>query len=160
MGDGPSAEELSRLHARSFRGDALWSPTAFAHALNDPRFFLLHLPWPPATVGRAEVRSPGGFLLGRVAADEAEMLTLAVQPALRRRGMGRRLVEGFEEAARMRGGRVGFLEVADDNDAARTLYAALGWREAGRRPGYYRGEPGPGGRAAGTDAVLMRKPLA
>jgi ribosomal-protein-alanine N-acetyltransferase len=164
-GERPKADALFRLHRRCFSGNAMWSARAFAHALNDDRFVLLHAPWPPATVGRAEVDEPGGFVLGRVAVDEADMLTLAIQPALRRRGMARALVTRFEATMRARGARMGYLEVAEDNLPGRALYRAAGWEEAGRRPGYYRAAKaaGPGAAAvpaSGVDAVLMRKRLA
>ena len=78
-----------------------------------------------------------GFILARVAADEAEILTLAVAAQARRAGLGRALVV---EAA-MRAAHAGairlFLEVGAGNGAARALYAGLGFVEAGRRKGYY-----------------------
>jgi ribosomal-protein-alanine N-acetyltransferase len=65
-----------------------------------------------------------------------------VRPAARRSGLGGRLVgEGVLAAAARGAGRV-FLEVAEDNAAARALYARAGFVEAGRRPGYYAGADG------------------
>lgn len=96
-----------------------------------------------------------GFALGRVAADEAELLTVAVAPAARRRGRGRHWLRAFEAEAARRGAETGFLEVAEKNAAARALYAAEGWAEVGRRRGYY-ALPG-GGR---SDALVLRKCLA
>src|SRR5690606_32388544 len=91
-----------------------------------------------------------GFILMRVAADEAEILTLAVRPAARRAGLGGRLVgEGVLTATARGAGRV-FLEVAEDNAAARALYARTGFAEAGRRRGYY--ARADGGR---RDALLL-----
>jgi ribosomal-protein-alanine N-acetyltransferase len=81
---------------------------------------------------------PGrGFILLRVAADEAEVLTLAVWPEARRAGVGLRLVEAGAVEAAARGAERLFLEVADDNAAALALYARCGFREAGRRRAYY-----------------------
>jgi ribosomal-protein-alanine N-acetyltransferase len=79
-----------------------------------------------------------GFALCRLAAEECEVLTCAVEPAFRRRGIGRLILEAaFGEAVR-RGGRSVFLEVAADNDAGVALYAERGLRPVGRRRGYYR----------------------
>jgi ribosomal-protein-alanine N-acetyltransferase len=80
---------------------------------------------------------PVGFLAYRkVAEGEYEILNLAVDPAARRQGVGRRLVE----AAIALGGRW-FLEVRESNIAARRLYDECGFRPAGRRPRYYSNPP-------------------
>ena len=126
---------MAALHATAFEGAARWSEAAFAATLAEPSTFLLD--------------RPDAFLLGRVVADEAELLTLVVAGSGRRRGTARALLAGFDDAARARGATAAFLEVADDNAPARALYAATGWAEAGRRRGYY----------AGTDALILRKPL-
>jgi ribosomal-protein-alanine N-acetyltransferase len=86
-------------------------------------------------------------------AGEAELLTIAVDPAHRRQGLGRTLVEAFLAEARQRGAETAFLEVAEDNTAARTLYTAAGFTQTGRRKGYYRGA----GRV--VDAILMGRTL-
>lgn len=96
---------------------------------------------------------PGGFAVGRVAADEAELLTLAVAPEARRQGVGRRLLSAFETEAKARGARTVFLEVAETNAAARCLYAGAGYASAGYRRDYY----GPAG--ARTGALVLRKVL-
>ena len=79
-----------------------------------------------------------GFLLARRAADEAEILSIGVRPAMQRRGLGRGLVETFVAGLREEGSvhRL-FLEVAADNAAARALYKRTGFREVGRRARYY-----------------------
>lgn len=97
---------------------------------------------------------PLGFALARVAADEAEILTLGVLADVRGRGIGRRLVEAVADKARARGAARLHLEVAAGNAAARRLYDGLGFAEAGRRPGYY------DDRGAGAeDAILLVRPL-
>lgn len=86
--------------------------------------------------------APAGFILCRVAADEAEVLTLATRPAMRRRGVASSLLD----AARLVCGaeaKVLFLEVAEDNPAALALYRSKGFREVGRRSAYYRRAGGP-----------------
>lgn len=130
-------EALARLHAAAFVRPRPWSAAEFAGILSGPGAFLL-------TDG-------GGVLVGRALAGEAELLTLAVPRAARRRGIAARLVAAFEAEARARGATGAFLEVAAENAAARALYAGAGWTEAGRRRDYY---------AAGADALILRKPLA
>lgn len=129
------------LHAAAFAGaERPWSAAEIAAlAAGSGAFFLL---------------TPQALLLGRIAADEAELLTLAVHPDARRKGLGRRLLREFEARAAAAGAVTAFLEVAADNAAARALYAAAGWDEAGRRRGYYRR---PGARA--VDAVVLRRQL-
>ena len=86
-------------------------------------------------------------------AGEAEVLTLAVDPAQRRRGVARALLERGADWAADHGAEMLWLEVAADNAAARGLYAAAGFQEAGRRRGYY-------GRTGGAvDALVMRRGL-
>lgn len=133
---------LARLHAECFTVPRPWSAAEFAGLLDGPGVFLL-------TEGDA------GFLMGRALAGEAELLTVAVAPAARRRGLGARLVARFLAEARARGAQSAFLEVAAGNAAARALYAAAGFAEAGRRRGYYRG---PGGQA--EDALVLAQALA
>lgn len=133
------AERLAALHAAAF--DTPWTAAAFADLLGQ--------------VGVLAVEEPDGFVLMRAVADEAEVLTLAVRPDARGRGLGRRLlVEGVAQAEALGAGRV-FLEVADDNAAALTLYRRSGFAEAGRRRGYYARSDG-----SRRDALLFTLNLA
>ena len=93
---------------------------------------------------------PAGFVMGRVAAEEAEVLTLAVRPAARRAGIGAALMRALMAEAASRGATEMFLEVSAPNMPARALYAGLGATEAGRRRRYY---------ADGSDALVLRLPL-
>jgi len=79
-----------------------------------------------------------GYVVAQDAADEGEILNLAVVPARHRGGVGRALVEGALAALAARGVTRVFLEVRESNGAARALYAALGFQEVGRRTRYYR----------------------
>lgn len=81
--------------------------------------------------------APQGFLVGRTAGPEAEVLTLCTDPAHRRTGCARGLMAAFEAAAQARGVEEVFLEVAEANTAARALYDALGYRPKGYRRDYY-----------------------
>jgi [ribosomal protein S18]-alanine N-acetyltransferase len=79
-----------------------------------------------------------GFLIGRQAADEAEILNLAVAQGSRRRGEGGALLEAALEEFRTRGVSRVFLEVRDSNAAGIAFYGKHGFSKIGRREGYYR----------------------
>ena len=133
---------LAALHARCFTTPRPWTAAEFAGFLADPLAFLL-------------VEGDAGFLLGRAVAGEAELLTLAVAPEARRRGLGMRLVSRFLYQARLRGAKSAFLEVAADNAAACAVYARAGFVMAGRRRAYYRAPDG-----SAVDALVLRRVLA
>lgn len=120
------------------------------------------VPWSERAFRMVMRRDPGAVLVaersGRVAgyaalwvsADEAELADLAVAPEHRRRGVGRTLLRACLREAAARGAREIFLQVRESNGPARSLYRGAGFREAGRRTGYY--------RAPAEDAlVLMRE---
>jgi len=130
------AAALAAIHAAAFAGPHRWSPDEFAALLCQPGVLALLDP-------------AGGLVLARVAADEAEVLTLAVAPPVRRAGRARGLLCAAEQAAAGAGATTMFLEVAADNAPARALYGAAGYRQVGARPGYY-----PGG---GDALVLARR---
>jgi len=89
-----------------------------------------------------------GYAVAHQAADEGEILNLGVAPSHQRRGVGRVLVEGLMALLADRGAREVYLEVRESNAAARRLYQHVGFREVGRRPGYY--------RRPVEDAVILR----
>lgn len=127
-------EALAALHAAAF--PAPWDAAAFAALSAQP--------------GVLALVEDDGFILIRVVADEAEILTLAVRPEARRRGIGARLVRAASVRAADLGAERLLLEVAQDNAAARGLYARCGFIEVGRRRGYY-ARPG----AAAADALTL-----
>jgi ribosomal-protein-alanine N-acetyltransferase len=134
-GDLPT---LSMLHAAAFR-DAAWDEAMLARLLAMPGAF-------------AQIAGKDGFALLRVAADELEVMTIAVIAAARRQGIARRLLTaGLCEGAR-RGARTAFLEVAVDNPGAVALYETIGFTETGRRRGYYRRPDG-----VAVDALVMAR---
>lgn len=102
----------------------------------------------------ASDNAPLGMIMCRVAAKEMEVLTLAVTPDARRKGVAKALMAAALGAARQAGAREAFLEVAVDNGSAAALYAGLGFRRAGLRRNYY--DRGPAGF---TDALVMRLDL-
>lgn len=116
-------DTLATTHARAFVATRGWSALEFAALLASPGIIL---------TGDATA-----FVLGRVTLDEAEVLTLATDPALQRRGLARAALAAFEAQARAAGAEKAFLEVAEDNHPAKALYAAASYAQVGRRPGYY-----------------------
>ena len=106
-----------------------------------------------ATRTLCEPEDAAGFALLRKAADEEELLLLAVSPQYRRKGIGGRLLEHAMAQALARGSAHIFLEMRDGNPAE-FLYRDFGFEQIGRRPGYYRGAiDGP------VDAVTFAKRL-
>ena len=136
--DAPS---LARLHARSFRRG--WSDGEFEQLLGD-RNVIAHR----ANRGTAL----DGFILSRLAAGEAEILSVAVASSQRGRGLARSLLNMHLRRLAGLGARAVFLEVDEDNTPARRLYARAGFREVGRRAGYYQ----HAGSNAATALVLRR----
>ena len=92
----------------------------------------------------------GGMVLARIAADEAEILTLAVLPACRRQGRATSLLREAARLAALAGVHALFLEVGLTNAPARALYSAAGFAAVGRRPHYY---------ADGSDALVLRRAI-
>ncbi len=135
-----TSAQLAELHQQCFETPRPWRITEFDALLDDPNIMLLTL--------------PGGFAMARVVLDECELLTLAVDPAHRRQGLGRRLLEQLENESLARDATEVFLEVSEQNTPARNLYRACGYTESGRRPNYYRQPNG-----AKIDAILMKLPL-
>jgi ribosomal-protein-alanine N-acetyltransferase len=134
------AVSLAVLHAASFnRG---WSEQEFEQLLTDRSVVADR-----ATVGRKNV----GFILSRCAADEAEILSVAVARSWQGRGLARRMLDLHLRRLAGFGLRAVFLEVEEGNTPARKLYLRAGFREVGRRPGYY-----PQGGAAKAAMVLRR----
>lgn len=140
------ARDLDRaatLHGEAFAalGERGWTRQDVAELLASPGVAGLLL----------EVAGRGvGMALYRVVVPEAELLTIAVQPGERRRGLGRRLLKAVVERVHDKGARTLFLEVGVDNPAARALYESEGFRQVGTRPAYYRR-----GAAPPADALVM-----
>ncbi len=131
---------MAAIHAAAFAAARPWSMAEFADLLAQPGVF---------ACGNARA-----FALTRVAADEAELLTIATDPAHRRTGLARALMRDALSGAARRGAARLFLEVAADNTAARALYIGCGFRTCGRRPRYYARAVGPA-----VDALVMERTI-
>jgi ribosomal-protein-alanine N-acetyltransferase len=136
--------DLLMAHEREMFGTEAWTASSYRQELADGR-----------NRHYVALEGPAGELLGwagvLVLADTSELLTVGVVPAARRRGLARVMLEDLYAAARQRGATEMFLEVRIDNEPARRLYDQQGFREVGRRRGYYdRGR---------MDAVVMRRAL-
>ena len=134
---------MAGLHAASFADG--WSAEALKGLLTMPGSFAFLV---ESTV------NPAGFVLARTAADEAEILTLAVSPAFRRRGLGLTLMRAAATRAAACGASALFLEVDAGNLPARRLYDTLGFAEVGRRGAYYRRNADQA-----ADALTLKLPL-
>ena len=134
-----AADLLSRLHGEVF--DDGWSAASF----ND----LLGSPGTKAIIA-LDGAEPIGFLVTRSAADEAEVISIGTRPFVQRRGVARLLLAHQLRTLAANGLRNIFLEVATSNLAAQKLYASFGFREAGRRKGYYKRDGGM------EDAIILR----
>ncbi len=133
------AEALSRLHAAGFyRG---WPREDFAAYLDDPTT-------PAYVVTDGARRRILGFSMLRLAGDEAELITIAVDPRWRGKGLGGALMRAMFDDLLMSRARRMLLEVAEDNPAAIKVYRKHGFREIGRRAGYY-------ARASGVPATAL-----
>jgi len=128
------AAALAATHAASFPPREAWGADAIRLQLALPGAFGL-------------IEERGGMLLGRIVADEAEVLTLGVTPAARRQGIAKCLLREAKALVGSREGVAMFLEVATSNVTALALYRREGFLEVGCRQRYY---------ADGSDALVMR----
>jgi len=141
-GETRDAKDLARIHAQSFyRG---WPATDFVTFLADRNT--------PVYVACDARRRIAGFALIRTVADEAELLTIAVDPRWRGKGVGRALMDAVFADLMLSPARRMFLEVDEQNHAAIRLYEKLGFARISTRKGYY---PRPDGSAA-TALVMAR----
>jgi ribosomal-protein-alanine N-acetyltransferase len=125
------ADALAEIHAQGFSPG--WPAYELAKLVGERNVFAIGLRRHSA-LGFSRLV---GFVLLRTAADEAEILTIAVRPGQQRRGHGRRLME--EALRKLYRERIGtcFLEVDGGNAAAMALYRSLGFEPVGERKGYY-----------------------
>ncbi|KQS90451.1 MULTISPECIES: ribosomal protein S18-alanine N-acetyltransferase [unclassified Rhizobium] len=107
-----------------------------------------------ASQSNAARRIVAGFVLARVAAGEAEILTIGIDPKFARLGLGWRLMRAAIRQARDQAAEAVFLEVDETNLAAVALYRKLGFAKVGERRAYYQDVNGKK-----TGALVMRLDL-
>jgi [ribosomal protein S18]-alanine N-acetyltransferase len=133
------AATFAAVHAQSFQRG--WSEQEFQRLLADRN----------AVAHRASFgRTCAGFILSRLAAAEAEILSVAIAPPYRGRGFARPLLDTHLRRLAGLGARTVFLEVGEQNTPACRLYRRAGFREVGRRQGYY---------DSGATALVLRRDL-
>ncbi|MGA8650177.1 MAG: GNAT family N-acetyltransferase [Xanthobacteraceae bacterium] len=133
------AAAIAALHAASFQRG--WGEDEFHRLLLD-RNVVCHR----ATAGRSLI----GFILSRLAAGEAEILSVAIAPSWRGRGFARPLLDLHLRRLAGLGARTVFLEGGETNVPAGRLYRRAGFYEVGRRQSYYEG---------GATALVLRRDL-
>jgi ribosomal-protein-alanine N-acetyltransferase len=126
--DFAHAERLAAIHGGAFARP--WSVAEFEQFMTDRAIRTDGL-----FIGRDT--QPSGFAVSRVVLDEAEILSVALARAARGRGHSRRLLSYHLQALAYAGAARVHLEVEEGNGPALALYRRLGFRESGRRPGYY-----------------------
>jgi ribosomal-protein-alanine N-acetyltransferase len=141
-----NAAEMAQVHQAAFPDAQAWGARQFEELLRQTSV------QSRAVVEQGKILS---FLLVQIAADQAEILTIATLPAARRQGAAAALLIDAEPRLVRDGIKVWLLEVAEDNRDAIAFYQALGFRTDGRRRSYYQ-------RLEGNrvDAILMSKPMA
>jgi ribosomal-protein-alanine N-acetyltransferase len=127
-------DAMALIHAEAFPPEDAWSSGVFSQQLGLPGVFGL-------------LTDSGGMILMRVVADEAEVLTLAVAPEARGRGIASALLHESKSIAAGMGAAAIFLEVSVNNSNARAVYARAGFRRVGERRKYYSDQ---------SDALVLR----
>lgn len=119
------AKAAAIIHAASF--DTAWTADTLAgHIARD------------LCVGLCSGETLLGFAVLSVAADQSDIITIAIDRDQRGKGLGLQLLGAVHGAAKAKGVAVIFLEVAVDNAAANALYKSAGYAPIGRRPAYYK----------------------
>jgi ribosomal-protein-alanine N-acetyltransferase len=139
------AERLAEIHASAFARP--WSAHDFEQ-------FLIERQVTADGLFLGTVTQPSGFAISRRAADEAEILSVALARKARGRGHARTLLATHLQGLAHAGIRTVHLEVEDGNEVALAVYRRLGFQDVGRREGYY---VRPDGSRAG--ALTMRRVL-
>ena len=126
-------EELSNLHKKCFPNKP-WSANEFRDLQKS---------------GCEIIMSQNGFIVYRIAVDEAEIITIGVNPEMRRKGIASAMIGIIEKNLKNQGVKKIFLEVSATNIPAQKLYENAGFKPVGSRPKYY----------DGVDAIVMAKDL-
>lgn len=140
------ASDAETLHAAAFPIGEAWSETVIRNVVKDTA----NIGW-----GCFDRKDMMAMLLAQTVLDTAEILTIAVDPTVRRCGFGAKLVEHLTSYARTHGAKRLLLDVAQDNEAAKRFYGTLGFAQDGVRKGYYLRKSGQR-----VDGVLMSRNIA
>jgi ribosomal-protein-alanine N-acetyltransferase len=138
------ADALARIHAACF--DAAWDAASFRSLLDRPGM----LAFVAKDAAETDLQS---FILVQLVADESEIISFGTHVSARRLGLARALLKSAATEAEKRGAKAMFLEVAEDNSAALSLYYDCGFTPQGRRKSYYERKSGA------ADALLLRADL-
>ncbi len=141
--DARDAAAIAALHGASFRRG--WSEEEVDVLLLDRHVI----------ADRARARGKlVGFIMSRLVANEAEILSVAVARVAQRRGLAGRLLDLHLRRLAGLSARTVFLEVDEHNTPALRLYARGGFREVAKRPNYY-----PSGPGKAANALVLRRDL-
>jgi tRNA threonylcarbamoyl adenosine modification protein YeaZ/ribosomal-protein-alanine acetyltransferase len=143
LAKGEDAARLSQLHGACF--EIPWSTIEIARLLAMPGAFCIIAQQKDEALG---------FLLLRIAGDEAEIISIGTRPDTRRQGIGAKLIDAAVELLSQQKTARLLIEVADSNDAALSLYRKFGFASVGRRRDYYQHADG-----RREDAAIMRKEI-
>jgi [ribosomal protein S18]-alanine N-acetyltransferase len=146
MAETRDATVLADIHAASF--DRPWGALEIERLLADENVLAQLL---ASDDGKGVAVA---FVLSRVAADEAEILSIAVNPARRGEGLSHQLLTSHRDVLALNGVRTLFLEVEEGNKPALALYGRQGFAEVSRRAAYYRKADG-----SAANAIVMRRTL-
>ncbi len=141
------ADEVARLHASCF--DRHWGKAEFARLLVQDNVICIVA----NEVGRPQA-APLAFALARFAAEEAEILSIGVEPARRGKGLARKLMDEMIRQLHAQQAVSLFLEVDSDNTPAVSLYRNMHFEEVAERPSYYSSDAGKK-----STALVMRLDL-
>jgi ribosomal-protein-alanine N-acetyltransferase len=126
-------DEIANLHAKCFP-EHPWSSDDFRDLKKS---------------GCEIIMSENGFIVYRSVVDEAEIITIGVNPEMQRKGIATAMIGIIENILKNQGVKKIFLEVSSTNIAGQKLYKSTGFKNVGLRPKYYNG----------VDAILMEKQL-
>lgn len=129
------APEIAKIHGSLF--SPAWSEKSIVDLLEHPASTAF------VAVTAGSPKTVIGFVMGQLAADEAEILTIGVDKVWQKKGIGLRLVEGLARAVKRAEAKKLFLEVATDNEGALALYTKAGFVGVGLRRGYYERQGAP-----------------
>ena len=141
---------LAEIHATSFSHP--WSDGELEKMFSNEAYKCL-VARPP----KSEKSNPSGFVFVRSIVEEAEIITIAIKPSARRKGIARRLMQAVIRTLEYDRKKKLFLEVDEANLAAIKLYKSLGFKKVGEREGYYSNNASQSGKK--STALVMQLDL-